>query len=51
MNTNSRYPPSKTVPALYPEAKEFQVMPEVFATRFLVGLLELTEVKKKNTGL
>lgn len=44
-------PPSKIVPALYPEAKEFQVMPEVFATRFLVGLLELTEVKKKNTGL
>jgi fluoroacetyl-CoA thioesterase len=35
-----RVPESKTVPALYPEAAEFQVMPEVFATGFLVGLLE-----------
>lgn len=33
-------PESKTVPALYPEAEEFVVMPEVFATGFLVGLLE-----------
>lgn len=31
---------SKLVPALYPEAEEFQVMPEVFATGFLVGFLE-----------
>lgn len=38
-------PPSKTVPALYPEAKEFQLMPEVFATGFLVGLLEWTCIK------
>ena len=30
----------KMVPALYPEAPEFQVMPEVFATGFLVGFLE-----------
>ncbi len=30
----------KTVPALYPEAAEFRVMPEVFATGFMVGLLE-----------
>lgn len=36
---------SETVPALYPEAKEFQVMPEVFATGFLVGLLEWTCIK------
>jgi fluoroacetyl-CoA thioesterase len=28
------------VPALYPEAPEFVVMPEVFATGFLVGFLE-----------
>src|SRR4051812_29923666 len=27
-------PPTKTVPALYPEAEEFLVMPEVFATGF-----------------
>ncbi|MBX2869591.1 MAG: thioesterase family protein [Acidiferrobacterales bacterium] len=31
---------SKLVPALYPEAEEFQEMPEVFATGFLVGFLE-----------
>jgi fluoroacetyl-CoA thioesterase len=33
-------PLSKTVPALYPEAEEFQAMPEVFATGFMVGFLE-----------
>ena len=33
-------PVSKTVPALYPEAEEFQVMPNVFATGFLVGFIE-----------
>lgn len=33
-------PPSKTVPALYPESPEFQQMPAVFATGFLVGFLE-----------
>ncbi|MGH8931407.1 MAG: thioesterase family protein [Egibacteraceae bacterium] len=31
---------AKTVPALYPEAEEFLAMPRVFATGFLVGLLE-----------
>jgi len=31
---------SKTVPALYPESPEFLAMPEVFATGFMVGLLE-----------
>lgn len=31
---------AKTVPALYPEATEFQVMPKVFATGFMVGLFE-----------
>ena len=33
-------PDSKTVPKLYPEWAEFQQMPEVFATGFLVGLME-----------
>ncbi len=33
-------PSDKTVPALYPEASEFLVMPEVFATGFMVGLME-----------
>lgn len=35
-----RIPRSKTVPALYPESDEFRAMPEVFATGYLVGLLE-----------
>jgi len=35
-----RVPVSKTVPHLYPEAAEFQQMPAVFATGFLVGLVE-----------
>ncbi len=30
----------KTVPRLYPESAEFQLMPRVFATGFMVGLLE-----------
>lgn len=33
-------PPTKTVPHLYPEIAEFREMPEVFATGFLVGLME-----------
>ena len=33
-------PKSKTVPNLYPESKEFKIMPEVFATGYLVGFLE-----------
>lgn len=35
-----RVPDTKTVPALYPESAEFQEMPEVFATGFMVGFLE-----------
>ncbi len=35
-----RLPESKTVPHLYPEAPEFQAMPRVFATGFLVGFIE-----------
>jgi fluoroacetyl-CoA thioesterase len=41
-------PASKTVPALYPEAEEFLAMPEVFATGFLVGLLEWACIKAIN---
>ena len=33
-------PTSKTVAQLYPESPEFRVMPEVFATGFMVGLIE-----------
>ena len=38
-------PLSKTVSALYPESEEFVAMPEVFATGFLVGLLEWACIK------
>jgi fluoroacetyl-CoA thioesterase len=44
-------PPSKTVPALYPESDEFVAMPEVFATGFLVGLLEWACIKAINPHL
>src|ERR1700722_3758144 len=43
--------PSKTVPALYPEAQEFVAMPEVFATGFLVGFLEWACIKAVNPHL
>ncbi|MDX2220211.1 MAG: thioesterase family protein [Burkholderiales bacterium] len=33
-------PPNRTVPHLYPEAADFQVMPGVLATGYLVGLCE-----------
>jgi fluoroacetyl-CoA thioesterase len=33
-------PENKTVPFLYPEAPEFRTMPPVFATGYLVGLVE-----------
>lgn len=35
-------PADKTVPHLYPEFVEFREMPDVFATGFLVGLMEAT---------
>jgi len=44
-------PPGKMVPALYPEAEEFLVMPEVFATGFLVGFLEWACIKAINPHL
>ena len=44
-------PATKTVPALYPEAEEFFAMPEVFATGFMVGLLEWACIKAINPYL
>lgn len=38
-------PDTKTVPALFPEAPEFQAMPAVFATGFHVGLMEWAALK------
>jgi fluoroacetyl-CoA thioesterase len=40
-----RVPAEKTVPHLYPEAPEFREMPTVFATGFMVGLMEWTCMK------
>ena len=44
-------PESKTVPALFPESLEFQEMPEVFATGFMVGFLEWACIKAINPYL
>ena len=44
-------PDTKTVPALYPESPEFQAMPRVFATGFLVGLIEWTCIQAVNPHL
>ncbi|QWD59545.1 thioesterase family protein [Polynucleobacter sp. MWH-UH35A] len=46
-----KIPKSKTVPFLYPESEEFVVMPEVFATGFLVGFLEWACIKAINPHL
>ena len=35
-----RVPDDKTVPHLYPEVADFQAMPRVFATGYMVGLVE-----------
>ena len=40
-----KVPANKTVPHLYPEAHDFQMMPTVFATGFMVGLMEWTCMK------
>jgi len=46
-----KLPASKMVPALYPEADEFVAMPEVFATGFLVGLIEWACIRAINPHL
>jgi fluoroacetyl-CoA thioesterase len=46
-----RVPETKTVPALYPESPEFQEMPQVFATGFMVGFLEWACIKAVNPHL
>jgi fluoroacetyl-CoA thioesterase len=42
---------TKTVPALYPESSEFQAMPDVFATGYMVGLIEWTCIQAVNPFL
>jgi fluoroacetyl-CoA thioesterase len=46
-----RVPPDKTVPHLYPESPDFLAMPEVFATGFMVGLIEWTCIQLVNQHL
>ena len=46
-----RVPETKTVPQLFPEAPEFQQMPEVFATGFMVGLCEWACIQAVNPHL
>jgi len=41
----------KTVPALYPESEEFQAMPNVFATGYMVGFLEWACIQAINPHL
>lgn len=41
-------PEEKTVPSLYPESPEFQMMPRVFATGFMVGLFEWACIRAVN---
>jgi fluoroacetyl-CoA thioesterase len=40
-----RVPPSKTVPRVYEEAPDFQLMPKVFATGYLVALCEWAAIE------
>lgn len=46
-----KVPENKTVPHLYPEATEFQVMPRVLATGFMVGLFEWACIQALNPHL
>jgi fluoroacetyl-CoA thioesterase len=44
-------PDNKTVPFLFPEASEFQKMPNVLATGFMVGLVEWACIEAINPHL
>lgn len=46
-----RIPENKTVPHLYPESPEFQQMPKVLATGFMVGLFEWACIRFVNPYL
>jgi fluoroacetyl-CoA thioesterase len=48
---NFMVPENKTVPYLLPESPEFQVMPRVLATGFMVGLIEWTCIQAVNSHL
>ena len=40
-----KVPPSKTVPRIYPEAPDFQIMPAVLATGYMVALCEWAAIE------
>lgn len=46
-----KVPTDKTVPCLLPESPEFQSMPEVLATGFMVGLIEWACIQAVNPYL
>ena len=46
-----RVPENKTVPHLYPESPEFQLMPRVLATGYMVGLFEWACIQALNPYL
>jgi fluoroacetyl-CoA thioesterase len=46
-----RVPETKLVQTLFPEASEFQAMPRVFATGYLIGLVEWTCIQAVNPHL
>ncbi len=46
-----KIPEDKTVPYLYPDIPESQVMPKVFATGFMVGLFEFACIQAINPHL
>jgi fluoroacetyl-CoA thioesterase len=50
-NFTFKIPDNKTVPALYPESPEFQLMPRVLATGYMVGLIEWACIRAVNPHL
>ena len=46
-----KVPKDKTVPCLLPESPEFQLMPEVLATGFMVGLIEWACIQAVNSHI
>ena len=50
-NFQYKVPENKTVPHLYPEAPEFQEMPQVLTTGFMVGLFEWTCIQAINSHI
>ncbi|MBU1275005.1 MAG: thioesterase family protein [Proteobacteria bacterium] len=46
-----KVPPERTVPCLLPESPEFQQMPRVLATGYMIGLFEWACIKAVNPHL